>query len=182
MREGFLGKTLEDALQKIFEEYPAIIPGKQISSEDSDPPRFVLLRREMPIANWSLDHLFVDQYGVLTLVETKLFNNPESRREVIGQIIEYASNAELNWSDGKLREGAITYWSRKNPPVDVDSILSNEFGDDLNIDDFWDKIETNLKDGNFRLIIASDSIRPEIRRMIEYLNSEMKNTELLDLK
>ena len=30
MREGLLGKTLEDALQTFFEKYPQIIPGKQI--------------------------------------------------------------------------------------------------------------------------------------------------------
>lgn len=64
----------------MLEEHPAIIPGNQIDPTNEDPPRFVLLRREMPVGGWSLDHLYVDQYGVLTLVETKLLQNPESRR------------------------------------------------------------------------------------------------------
>jgi hypothetical protein len=83
MREGLIGKTLEGALQTFLEKYPQIIPGKQIDPSTEDPPRFILLRREMPIGGWSLDHLYVDQRGILTLVETKLFQNPESRREVI---------------------------------------------------------------------------------------------------
>lgn len=87
MREGLLGKSLEDALQTFLEKYPQIIPGKQIDPVTGDPPHFVLLRREMPVGGWSLDHLYVDQRAILTLVETKLFQNPESRREVIGQII-----------------------------------------------------------------------------------------------
>ena len=60
MREGFLGKSLEDALQALLEENPNLIPGKQIAPSSELPPKFVLLRREMPISGWSLDHLFVD--------------------------------------------------------------------------------------------------------------------------
>ncbi|MDP6379763.1 MAG: hypothetical protein QF662_00340, partial [Phycisphaerae bacterium] len=90
LRDGLLGTTLEDALQKLIEEYPQIIPGSQISPGSDDPPRFVLLCREMAVEDWSLDFLLVDQHGIPTLVEAKLIQNPESRRAVVGQIIEYA--------------------------------------------------------------------------------------------
>ncbi|MBC8417198.1 MAG: hypothetical protein H8E10_01220 [Desulfobacterales bacterium] len=109
MRIGLLGKNLEDALQTLFEKYPQLIPGRQIDPGSEDPPRFILLRREMPVGGWALDHLFADQRGVLTLVETKLIENPESRREVIGQIIEYAANAIELWSGGKARQKASEY-------------------------------------------------------------------------
>jgi len=182
MREGLLGKSLEDALQTFFEKYPQIIPGKQIDPGSDDPPRFALLRREMPVGGWSLDHLFIDQRGVLTLVETKLFQNPESRREVIGQIIEYAANATESWSGGSARQKATEFWSNQNPPEELDKILQNEFGEDLDIEDFWRKVEENLKNDKIRLIIATDELRPEVRRMIEYLNNEMQNTEVLGLE
>jgi hypothetical protein len=51
MLEGLLGKTLEDPLQTLFESGPQIIPGKQIDPGTEDPPRFVLLRREMPVGS-----------------------------------------------------------------------------------------------------------------------------------
>jgi len=182
MREGFLGKTLEDALQTFFEKYPQIIPGKQIDPVSEDSPHFVLLRREMPVGGWSLDHLFVDQKSILTLVETKLFQNPESRREVIGQIIEYAANAEEFWAGGSARQKATEFWSNQDPPKELDDVLQKEFGDELDIEDFWRKAEENLKNGKIRLMIATDELRPEIRRMIEYLNKEMQNTEVLGLE
>jgi len=182
MREGVLGKTLEDALQTFFEKYPQIIPGKQIDPVSEDSPNFVLLRREMPVGGWSLDHLFVDQNSILTLVETKLFQNPESRREVIGQIIEYAANAEKFWAGGSARQKATEFWSNQDPPKELDKILQNEFGEDLDIEDFWRKVEENLKNDKIRLIIATDELRPEVRRMIEYLNNEMQNTEVLGLE
>ena len=182
MREGLLGKTLEDALQTFLEKYPDIIPGKQIDPVAEDPPRFVLLRREMPVSGWSLDHLFVDQKGILTLVETKLFQNPESRREVIGQIIEYAAHAEDFWASDTLRQKAEEFWINKNGGKGLDEILEENFGPDLDIDEFWETVQRNLKSGRFRLIIAADELRPEVRRMIEYLNREMQNAELLGLE
>jgi hypothetical protein len=182
MREGLWGKTLEDALQTFFEKYPQIIPGKQIDPVSEDPPHFVLLRREMPVGGWSLDHLFADQKGILTLVETKLFQNPESRREVIGQIIEYAANATESWAGGGARQKATEFWSNQDSPKELDEILREEFGGELDIEDFWRKVEENLRNGRIRLIIATDELRPEIRRMIEYLNKEMQNTEVLGLE
>jgi hypothetical protein len=182
MRKGLLGKSLEDALQTFFENYPQIIPGKQIDPGSEDPPRFVLLRREMPVGGWSLDHLFADQRGVLTLVETKLFQNPESRREVIGQIIEYAANAKEVWLGGNARQKAMEFWSSQKPPKELDQVIQTEFGSELDIEDFWKNVEENLKNGKMRLIIATDELRPEVRRMIEYLNNEMQSTEVLGLE
>jgi hypothetical protein len=179
MREGLMGKSLEDALQTLLEENPNLIPGKQIAPSSESPPKFVLLRREMPISGWSLDHLFVDQYGVPTLVEAKLMQNPESRREVIGQVIEYAANASDLWSEGRARSHAEDYYRDKNQSL-TETLLAS-FGDDLSIDDFWDTFEENLKEGKIRLIIAGDQIRPRVRRMIEYLNWEMNNVEIYGL-
>ena len=182
MREGLLGKSLEDALQTFLEKYPQIIPGKQIDPDD--PPHFVLLRREMPVGGWSLDHLYVDQRAILTLVETKLFQNPESRREVIGQIIEYAAKAIESWAGGAARQKAMEFWSSQNPQRDIDELLQEEFGVEAELDteEFWRNVEENLKKGKIRLIIAADELRPEIRRMLEYLNREMQNAEVLGLE
>jgi hypothetical protein len=109
MRVGLFGTTLEDALQNFLERYPENVPGKQIRPGAEDSPPFVLLRREAPIVCWSLDQPLVDQFSALTLVECELLANPESRREVIGQNIEYAANAVQPWEGGQLRIQLIQY-------------------------------------------------------------------------
>ncbi len=179
MRTGFRGKSLEDALQTLLEQYPEIIPGSQISLSSEEPPRFALLRREMPVAGWSLDHLYVDQFGVLTLVETKLLQNPESRREVIGQIVEYAANAREAWGSGLVRNYANEFWNKKGR--DLEEVLKETFPG-LDLEEFWRSVENNLRQGRIRLLIGADTLRPEVRRMIEYLNSEMQNVEVLGLE
>lgn len=178
-REGMFGKSLEEALQELIEKYPDIIPGGQIDPGSDDPPRFVLLCREMLVGGGSLDLLLVDQYGVLTLVETKLAENREARREVIGQIIEYAANAVELWRKGEIREKAAEFWKEKYNK-DIEDVIRESFGVDL--DSFWQDVEKNLEEGRIRLIIASDEIRPEVRRMIEYLNREMENAEVYGLE
>jgi hypothetical protein len=180
MRNGILGKSLEDALQHLLATYPSLLPGSAIDPGSVDPPRFVLLRREMPVGQWSLDHLFVDQTGVLTLVETKLFANPEARREVIGQLIEYAANASAHWGGGLVRQAAAEFHAGNGR--ELDEVLKTTFGEDLDPDTLWASVEDNLQRGRIRLIIAADELRPEVRRMIEYLNQEMSNAELLGLE
>jgi len=38
MRTVFKGKSLEEALQTLLEQYPEIIPGSQISPSSDEPP------------------------------------------------------------------------------------------------------------------------------------------------
>ncbi|MDZ4132754.1 MAG: hypothetical protein U1E11_06415, partial [Dethiobacteria bacterium] len=180
-REGFMGRTLEDGLQVLIEDYPGIIPGRQIAPGSGEPPRFMLLCREMSVGGWALDFLLVDQFGIPTLLEAKLIENPESRRAVVGQIIEYAANAADNWLNGKLFEKASSYYTKKG--LDLDEALKQFTGnEDLTVDDFFELVEQNLNQGKMRLIIASDNLRPEVRKIIEYLNAETRNIEVLGLE
>lgn len=179
-RAGLFGKTLEEALQILIEKHPNLLPGKQIDPGSEDPPRFVLLRREMPVGGWSLDHLLVDQRGVLTLVEAKLMQNSEARRDVIGQIMEYAASAAQSWENGRVRAKAREFWLKGSKSIDT--VIKEAFGEEIDVEAFWPEVEQNLQKGKLRLIIAADELRPEVRRTIEYLNAEMNNAEVYGLE
>jgi hypothetical protein len=179
-RSGLFGQTLEAALQTLIELHPDVLPGSQIEPSTEDPPRFALLRREMPIGPWSLDHVLVDQRGIVTLVEAKLVENPQARREVIGQVMEYAANAAEAWSGGRLRERATEFWQQRNRQID--DLLRERLGAEIDTEALWSSIEKNLSGGHFRLVIASDELRPEVRRIIEYLNAELQNVEVYGLE
>ena len=179
MRQGFYGENLEAALQRLLVEHPEVMPGDQLVSDGEEAPRFLLLKREAAVGSWSLDHLFVDQFGVPTLVECKLIENNESRREVVGQIIEYAANARSVWADGQLRKLANGQWS--SGANEIDALLESELGVE-DVEEFWQKVDGNLEAGRIRLIIAGDHINSNVKRMIEYLNGEMRNTEVYGLE
>ena len=97
----------EDVLQLLIATYPDLL------ADDEDPSErthLMLIEREVPIADsadaagrWSLDHLFVDRDGVPTLVEVKRSSDTRIRREVVGQLLEYAANGPRYWPPGNVR-------------------------------------------------------------------------------
>ena len=107
MTEEAYGREVE--LQKLIADYPDLLAGDQI---DSDSPRkWLLVKREMDVPDaqdgsgrWALDHLFLDQEGVPTLVEVKRRTDTRIRREVIGQMLDYAANGVAYWPVTTLRE------------------------------------------------------------------------------
>lgn len=71
-RAGFL---LEAELQALINASPELL------GPLGDELRFLPIGWEVPLGPGRLDLLFVDSNGVLTLIETKLRANSESRRE-----------------------------------------------------------------------------------------------------
>ena len=99
----------EDLLQRLLSDYPDLLAGYQMN--EADPRRWLLVAREMGIADEpsaadrrSLDHLFLDQDGVPTLIEVKRASDTRIRREVVGQMFDYAANALLHWSPELVKE------------------------------------------------------------------------------
>jgi uncharacterized membrane protein len=60
------------------------------------------IRREAQVAGMEIDHLFLDQDAIPTLVEIKRSANVQARREVVAQMLDYAANAATAWSGEKL--------------------------------------------------------------------------------
>ena len=101
--------STEDELQALIAEHPELLDGEQI--RPGSPRRWILITREKGIAEtsssgarWALDHLIVDQDAVPTLVEVKRGSNPEIRRTIVGQMLEYAAHAAQTWTAGGLRK------------------------------------------------------------------------------
>jgi hypothetical protein len=94
----------ENLLQELLAARPALL------SADSVAHRWLLVSREAGVASqqgggdrWSLDHLFIDERGTPTLVEVKRSTDTRIRREVVGQMVEYAANALAHWSLADIR-------------------------------------------------------------------------------
>lgn len=100
---GFFARFVPETCQEIFD----LLPGDQISPDD--PCQWLLIRREMPVPDpttglnlWNIDFLFADQNGMPTFVECKRFNDTDSRRKVVGQMLEYAANGHYYWTTAEL--------------------------------------------------------------------------------
>jgi len=172
----------EKLLQELLAKHPDLLAGEQIDTED--PRRWLLVAREMSVpdeddggARWSLDHLFLDQEGVPTLVEVKRSSDTRIRREVVGQMLDYAANAVAYWPVEEIRAKFETRCREKgeDPDEALTALLDSEQG----IDDFWQLVKTNLQAGRIRMVFLADTIPSELRRIVEFLNGQMDPAEVI---
>ena len=175
----------EALLQSWISDHPELLAGDQISPDD--PRKWLLIKREAGIPDqgnagnrWSVDHLFIDQDGIPTLVEVKRSSDTRIRREVVGQMMDYAANAISHWPIDVIR----TMFTERCHIDGVDAIeeIHNKLGDDIDQDDLWIKVNNNLEDGSIRLLFVSDQIPSELLAIVEFLNKQMDRTQVLAIE
>jgi hypothetical protein len=176
----------EDLLQSLLAKYPDLLAGEQI--DESSPRRWLLVSREacVPgeengIGRWYLDHLFLDQDAVPTLVEVKRSTDTRIRREVVGQMLDYAANAVVYWPVETIRAKFETNCDSRGDDSSqmIVELIEADPGDDEVIERFWQQVKTNLQAGRVRLVFVADVIPIELRRIVEFLNEQMDPAEVL---
>jgi hypothetical protein len=172
----------EDLLQSLLEEYPKLLAGDQIDS--GAPRKWLLISREMGLPSeedsgdrWAVDHLFLDQDGVPTLVEVKCSSDTRIRRAVVGQMLDYAANAVVYWPIETIRaKFEVTCVAKQKSS---ENVLQDFIGEKEDQEKFWQNVKTNLQAGKVRLLFVADEIPSELRRVVEFLNSQMDPAEVL---
>ena len=174
----------EELLQRLLADHPHLIAGQQI--DEISPRRWLFITREMGVpgeeigsGRWSLDHLFLDQDGIPTLVEVKRSTDTRIRREVVGQMLDYAANAVAYWPVEEIR---ARFMARHANADDADRELLLFLAEDGEPEAFWNRVKTNLQAGRVRMIFVADAVPPELKRIVEFLNQQMDPAEVLALE
>jgi hypothetical protein len=175
----------EDDFQTLLSNFPELLVGDQIDPDS--PRRWLLVKREQTIttgeigaSNWAIDHLFLDQDGIPTLVEIKRQSDARIRREVVGQMLDYASNCGVCWSMETVRANFESTCASKG--ISGETALNDFLGAEGSIEDFWQKVKTNLFAGRIRMLFVADKIPMELRRIVEFLNAQMDPAEVLAIE
>lgn len=167
----------EERLQDLLVDYPDLLAGDQMDEEE--PRRWLLVSREVGVSVeeggadwWSLDHLFLDQDAVPTLVEVKRSSDTRIRREVVGQMLDYAANAVVYWPVRTIRDefDATCQDLGSDPSQSIADLLGEEDDDGSLVEGYWNQVKTNLQAGKIRLVFVADEIPRELRRIVEFLN------------
>lgn len=125
------------------------------------------LCQELPVGDNYLDLAYVNETGRLMLVECKLWKNPQSRREVIGQILDYAAEV-AKWDYEQLSDAVSSASERLS--TSMYEVASEEFPG-LDEATFVDDVERSLREGRFLLAIAGDGIRENVERIVSLIQS-----------
>lgn len=156
----------EAVLRDLIAAHPGILP-----VHDLDPSygRLITITRELSIPGVGfVDVLLMDEHGRLVVVECKLWRNPQARREVVGQILDYARELSRFAYEDLQRQVSIATRRQGN----VLFQLAQEAGGTLGEADFVDRVTRDLAVGRFLLLVVGDGIAEGTRRIGEYLRDQ----------
>lgn len=154
----------ESDLQQLLHACPDTLPIEEI---DASFGPVVSLGREIN----RIDNLLISAEGRITIVETKLWRNPESTRKVVAQILDYAT-AMTAWS----YEDFEAQCRRAESPAPLGKKSLFEFVSDAfpesDLDEamFIDQVQRTLRTGRFMLLIVGDGIRENLEQILEPLH------------
>ena len=170
----------ETELQDLIAANPDLLCGTKLTP--AHPRRWILIRDEQKMRAagtvWRVDLLFIDQDAVPTIVEVKRGTNPQIRREVNGQMIEYAAHAS-NWQAEDLRG---VFESISNDSSRALATLVGKPLDEEGLDAFWSQVQANLSNKRLRLIWATDALPEATLGVVEFLNEQMPSIEAVAIE
>jgi len=168
----------ETALQEALKRNPEVIPVADLELED-----VIVVGRETSLPAGAIDLLLVDAQGQVVIVETKLSRNPELRRRVVAQLLDYG--ASLWKTAPTIRDFerlVLRYW-QSSPCEDtrvkdasslrdgVEPIFRELYGEDWEYDAFEAALDDNLSNGrHVLLVVASGLVDGLSRDLFQYAN------------
>jgi hypothetical protein len=159
-------------LQKLVSLHPGLLPIEEI--EPALTP-VIPLCMELPVASNFIDVLYATPDGHLIVAETKLFRNPEARRAVVAQIIDYAKDLSL-LSYQQLEEAVANAQAPDgrggHPKASIyQTVASGQ--EDVDERQFIDAVSRNLKRGRFLLLVIGDGIKEGTENIAAFLQQHV---------
>lgn len=152
----------ETELQRLLAESPGLISIDEVRPK-AGPLVFAV--QEFGLAVGSIDLLAFTAGGDIAIIECKLAANPEIKRKVIGQVLEYGANLwEMRY--GELDEAVRLRTGDNLAELMKKAIQRPEWDEEI----FRSNVDAALISGNFMLIIVVDEIDDNLARIVQFMN------------
>ena len=156
------GNIIESKLQELLFRNPQTLP---IGSIDKAHDGVIPVCQELYTPAGYVDALYINNLGRLTIAEFKLWRNPQARREVIGQILDYAKELAA-WSYEDLQR-EVSRALRKKGNVLHELVCARYPETDESA--FVDNVTRHLRRGEFLLLIIGDGIREDVENIVDFV-------------
>lgn len=162
----------EKLLQDVLEKFPEFIALDDLGVVEP----FIVIGREVATPAGYIDVLCIDGDGVLTVIETKLARNSQIRREVIGQVLEYVGQLS-KWTAHDVIQAANKYFKSVSDQESLkynclfELISGPDQDGELELEQMYELIGSNLRKGRIKVVIASDAIPDTLKDTVTFINS-----------
>jgi len=157
----------EQWLQEFIHRHPETLPIREIEPAFSD---LIPLCKELETRSGYCDNIFVNARGYLTVVECKLWRNPEARRSVLAQVLDYAKDI-AKWSYQEFENAVLK--SRRGTESTLFEIIQ-QHEPDTDESDFIDALSTNIRNARMMMLIVGDGIRENAEELLSFLNTHAR--------
>lgn len=147
----------EDWIQRLVDAYPAVLPAGEI--DDRIGAELVTLGREVGTPAGAIDNVLISRDAVPVVCEAKLWRNPESRRKVVGQVLDYAAHVR-RWDHSDFERLAQQRWGKR---------LFEVAGEGPE-DEWYDRLDRNLRHGRMCLMLVGDGMREVTVDLVDALD------------
>lgn len=149
-------------LQQLLFRHPDTLPVDEIDRAFAHP---VPVCMELHTPAGSIDALYATPQGKLVVLEARLWRNPEARRTVVGQILDYAKELGRWTYEDLQREVSRRTGRHGNALYDI----VNEAVGGIDETEFVDEVSRSLRQGRFLLLICGDGIREGVATITDFL-------------
>lgn len=156
----------ESFLQDLLAKHPELLP---VSSVRSDVGSLICVGREIPLPSGTLDNLYLSSGGYPVLVETKLWRNPQARREVLSQTLDYIkdlTSKDFEWFHQQWRSWQKAEYGETASFMER---LSEQAEDEIDEREFVDRVNRALARGDILALIVGDGIETRLQELVDHL-------------
>jgi hypothetical protein len=142
----------EKQLEEVVCRYP------QLLTREGDSP-LIFITQQIQMSSGIMDVVMIDNDGLPVAVEVKLGRNSQSRREIVGQLVDYVSTLTEYTVDelDDLVSGKVS---------DAIDVVANSEAERKKI---WQTVGANLRAGLARYILVLDDVPSELSRIVRFL-------------
>lgn len=162
-------KFNESFLQDLLAKTPELLP---VSSIRRDIGSLICVGREIPLSSGIVDNLYLSTEGYPVLVETKLWRNPQARREVLSQTLDYIK--DLATKDFEWFQEQWSIWNKSSggQPADLIQVITEQSDSELTEHEFVDRVNRALSRGDLLAMIVGDGIETRLQELVDHLCQE----------
>jgi len=168
----------ETALQEALKRNPEAIPVADLELDD-----VIVVGRETTLPAGAIDLLLVDAQGQVIIVETKLSRNPELRRKVVAQVLDYGASLWKTAPTLRAFEKLVLHYWQSDSCEDtrvksanslrdgVEPIFKELCDEDWDYDAFESALDDNLASGRHVLLVVASGLMDGLSRdLLQYAN------------
>jgi hypothetical protein len=158
----------ERFIQELLVEHPQLLP---VAAFRSDIGELVCIGREVPTRDsGAIDNLYLSTTGYVVVVETKLWRNPQSRREVVSQVLDYVKDIvtrDFEW----LSSVWTTFCGERGLGAEplFETIRRAASDGELDEQQFVDRVQLALERGHVIALIVGDGIETRLQQLVSHL-------------